>query len=62
MQHRGIASAVLKSLISEAESAGLPLRLSVWHSNPALGLYQRLGFRETARRATHLELEWRSGS
>jgi len=60
LQRRGIASAVLKSLIAEAEAAGIPLRLSVWHSNPALGLYQRLGFCETARSATHLELEWRS--
>jgi len=60
MQRQGIASAVLKSLIAEAEAAGMALRLSVWHSNPALGLYQSLGFCETARSATHLELEWRS--
>jgi ribosomal protein S18 acetylase RimI-like enzyme len=61
LQRQGIASAVLKSLIAEAEAAGMPLRLSVWHSNPALGLYQRLGFCEAARSATHVELEWRSG-
>ena len=61
MRRRGIASAVLKSLIAEAEATGMTLRLSVWHSNPALALYQRLGFCETARSATYLELEWRSG-
>ena len=60
MQGQGIASAVLKSLISEAQATGMPLRLSVWHNNPALALYGGLGFRETARSATHLELEWRS--
>jgi ribosomal protein S18 acetylase RimI-like enzyme len=60
MRGQGIASAVLKSLISEVQGAGMALRLSVWHSNPALGLYQGLGFYETARSATHLELEWRS--
>ncbi len=59
-RRQGIASAVLKSLISEAESARIPLSLSVWHDNPALALYRRLGFRVRAESATHLELEWRS--
>jgi ribosomal protein S18 acetylase RimI-like enzyme len=61
LQRRGIASAVLQSLIAEAEAAGVALRLSVWHSNPALALYQQLGFRRRAGTATHLELEWRPG-
>jgi ribosomal protein S18 acetylase RimI-like enzyme len=60
MRGQGIASAVLKSLISEAQATGMALRLSVWHANPALALYRRLGFCETARSATHLELAWRS--
>jgi ribosomal protein S18 acetylase RimI-like enzyme len=60
MRGRGIASTVLKSLISEAEAAGIPLRLSVWHDNPALTLYRRLGFCVRAENVTHLELEWRS--
>ena len=60
MQRQGIASAVLKSLISEAEATGVALRLSVWHNNPALALYRRLGFCVRAESATHLELEWRS--
>jgi len=59
LQRQGIASAVLKWLISEAEAARIALRLSVWHSNPALALYWRLGFRLRAGSATHLELEWR---
>ena len=62
LQGKGIATAVLKSLLAEAEAGGIAVRLSVWRSNPALRLYQRLGFRETARSATHLELEWRSGT
>jgi len=61
LQRRGIASAVLNSLISEAKAKGLALRLSVWHSNPALALYRQLGFRLRAGTATHLELEWRPG-
>jgi ribosomal protein S18 acetylase RimI-like enzyme len=59
-RRQGIASAVLKSLISEAEAAGMALRLSVWHQNPALALYRRLGFWVRAESATHLEMEWRS--
>jgi len=59
LRGRGIATAVLKPLISEAEAAGIPVRLSVWHDNPALALYRRLGFRVRAESATHLELEWR---
>jgi len=61
LQRQGIASAVLTSLIAEAKAAGIALRLSVWHSNPALALYRRLGFRLRAGTATHLELEWRPG-
>ena len=61
LRRKRIATAVLKSLLAEAEAAGIPVRLSVWHSNPALVLYRRLGFRETARSATYLDLEWRSG-
>jgi len=61
VRRKGIATTVLKSLLAEAEAAGVAVRLSVWHSNPALGLYLRLGFCETARTATYLELEWRSG-
>jgi len=42
---RGIAGAVLNRLCSDAEGAGVPLRLSVWHDNhDALRLYQRYGF------------------
>ena len=59
---QGIASAVLKSLISEAEAAGTTLRLSVWHDNPALALYRELGFCVRTESATHLELEWRPAS
>lgn len=59
---QGIASAVLQSLMSEAEAACMPVRLSVWHDNPALALYRRLGFCVRAESATHLELEWRSAS
>ncbi len=59
---QGIASAVLKALICEAEDAGISLRLSAWHDAPALSLYHQLGFCVCAESATHLELEWRPAS
>ena len=62
MRGRGVASTVLKSLISEAEAADIPIRLSVWHDNPAIALYRRLGFRVREESATHVEMEWRSSN
>lgn len=42
---RGLGSAVLESLCGDAARAGVPLRLSVWHSNQgAIKLYRRHGF------------------
>lgn len=48
-QHRraGIGSSLLRTLIDEAHAASKPVRIHVEHNNPALGLYRRLGFRET---------------
>jgi ribosomal protein S18 acetylase RimI-like enzyme len=59
LQRQGIASAVLKLLMAEAESAHIALTLSVWRDNPALALYCQLGFWVRGESATHLELEWR---
>lgn len=43
-QRRGIGSAVVRRLIAEAHSAGMPLTSDVLRSNPnALRLYERLG-------------------
>ena len=44
-QRQGIGSKVLWSVISDAEELELPVRLSVLTTNPALGFYQRHGFR-----------------
>jgi ribosomal protein S18 acetylase RimI-like enzyme len=45
-EHRnaGIGSALLRELIAESTAAGKPLRIHVEKNNPALGLYERLGF------------------
>ena len=46
-EHRrqGVARAVLSEVCAEAEAAGKPVRLSVWHQNTAaLELYRAFGF------------------
>ena len=46
-QRQGIGSEVIHRLIHEATRAGQAVTLSVVKTNPALRLYQRLGFRVT---------------
>ncbi len=45
-EHRGagIGSGILRSLLAEAAAAGKPVRIHVERHNPALRLYERLGF------------------
>src|SRR5262245_7640745 len=47
LRGRGIGTAMVKALIEEAASAGRALTLGVVKINPALRLYERLGFRTT---------------
>ena len=43
---RGIGGALIRALLEAARAAGLPaLSLSVERTNPAVGLYERVGFR-----------------
>lgn len=45
-RRQGIGSRIMKTLIREAEEKQLPLSLHVEHNNPAMGLYERLGFKK----------------
>ncbi|MGD0367013.1 MAG: GNAT family N-acetyltransferase [Acidobacteriaceae bacterium] len=47
LQRQGIGAEIVSRLIAEAAQANLPLKLDVVKINPALRLYQRLGFRIT---------------
>jgi GNAT superfamily N-acetyltransferase len=44
VQHRGIGTAILKDILAEAKSRGLPVTLHALRPNPARRLYERLGF------------------
>ena len=56
-RNRGIGGALLRDLIAESEDSGRVLRIHVEHGNPALSLYERLGFQRVADRGVHLLLE-----
>jgi ribosomal protein S18 acetylase RimI-like enzyme len=47
LRRQGIGTQVIKGLIEEAAGAGRAVTLGVIKTNPALGLYERLGFRTT---------------
>jgi ribosomal protein S18 acetylase RimI-like enzyme len=47
LRRRGIGAEVVQALIEEAARAGRAMTLGVVKTNPALRLYQRLGFRTT---------------
>jgi ribosomal protein S18 acetylase RimI-like enzyme len=54
----GIGTMLIQELLDEAAGAGKPFRISVVRTNPALHLYDRLGFKTTGESLTHFMLEW----
>ncbi len=56
-RNRGIGSRLLSDLIAEASAAGKPVTIHVEHNNPALRLYQRLGFRQVDTSGIYLLME-----
>jgi ribosomal protein S18 acetylase RimI-like enzyme len=61
-EHRraGIGSQLLRELQDEARSAGKTLTIHVERFNPALRLYERLGFRQVEDKGVYLLMEWRA--
>jgi GNAT superfamily N-acetyltransferase len=56
-RNRGMGGKWIAELIAEARSATLPLRLSVFHGNPARHLYERLGFVPRDEGPMYIEME-----
>jgi ribosomal protein S18 acetylase RimI-like enzyme len=58
-EHRGdgVGTALLRDLFDEADAAGKRVTIHVERFNPALGLYERLGFAVSADRGVYLLLE-----
>lgn len=59
-RNRGIGSALLDGLMREAQGRAAALTIHVELNNPALSLYQRLGFREISSAGFHRLMEWRA--
>lgn len=62
--HRGtgIGTQLLRELQEEARSAGKTLTIHVERFNPALRLYERLGFKMVEDKGVYLLLEWGTAS
>ncbi len=58
-RRRGIGQMLLRALMTEGEQAALPVRLSVLSGNPAIHLYQRLGFEAEGMMGAHHAMQWR---
>jgi ribosomal protein S18 acetylase RimI-like enzyme len=58
-EHRGkgIGGALIRELMEQCDQQKLPLRLQVLRTNPALRLYERLGFLRTAEDQVYIQME-----
>ena len=57
---RGIGTRLLRELQEEAARRKIPLSIHVERFNPALRLYERLGFRAVEERGVYFLLSWKS--
>ncbi len=57
-RNRGIGSALLRRILAEGAQTARPVTIHVERFNPALRLYERLGFSAVADRGVYLLLEW----
>lgn len=55
----GLGTGLLRDLLTEGEASKKPVTIHVEVYNPALRLYQRLGFRPIEDRGVYRLLEWR---
>ena len=59
---QGTGTALLKEILAEAQRAGKTASIHVECFNPALRLYERLGFRQRETNGMYHLLEWSPGS
>ncbi|TNE43548.1 MAG: GNAT family N-acetyltransferase [Deltaproteobacteria bacterium] len=57
-QGQGIGTTLLRMLMEEARDARCPMRLRVFHTNPARRWYKRMGFQEMEQTEYHTEMAW----
>lgn len=57
-QGRGVGTRLLRDILQAARRRGVPVRLSVFLSNPAHALYARLGFTVVRVDEPRMTMEW----
>ena len=57
-RNQGIGVSILRDILAEAEAADRPVRIHVERNNPALSLYERLGFIPTDDGPVYWLMEW----
>ena len=55
---RGVGTGLLRELQEEASGGGRPLSIHVEKFNPAMRLYERLGFKPAEDKGVYLLMEW----
>jgi ribosomal protein S18 acetylase RimI-like enzyme len=58
-RNRGVGTRAVVGLMEEARRRSLPLRLSVARGNPAMRLYERLGFSAISADPVYIEMEYK---
>jgi ribosomal protein S18 acetylase RimI-like enzyme len=61
-RNRGLGTNLLRDLFAEAEAAGKPLTIHVEKFNPAMRLYERLGFNRIGETGPYDLMEWKPAS
>ena len=56
LQRQGYGSQVIGDIIAQADEKGLPVELQVFKINPAIALYERLGFAQIGETDFHIQL------
>jgi len=54
----GIGGAIIRDLLAEAADRGVPVRIHVEQNNPAMKLYDRLGFVKVGEAGVYFLMEW----
>jgi len=61
-RNRGIGSKILLDIIAEGEKGNHPIGIYVEYNNPALRLYQRLGFQRVSEQGIYYYMERQPGA
>jgi len=57
-RNSGIGSSLLRDILKQGKNLNLPVTIHVEQFNPALRLYQRMGFRPKEDKGVYLLMEW----